>query len=319
MIEFNGPHSASKGCNDQASSPGILVDALMQMSPWKAQNEEWGFVVIEFGFYTGIIIGIFYYLILPVLKWMASLAEKAEAKKEREVMAARMASDRVAANIKHAASMLDPVFDPDLPGHARNMILGNAASHIDDCLRGRRMDGVVFIASLNSQFSGMMWRARKAVKIVDESMVKQRGLLDGIANKVILPRQVWEIARLLQVQSELANEQAEARRGVVSPELDAVLAPQRKALERSIHATAQRIIALEKYATQVQEADSALLAQEMLHRNDKYHDLLAMTDDTDAMRSLTQHADAVESTLSQSIRGAIAAGEALVIPDNFRN
>ncbi|MFC6087438.1 hypothetical protein [Sphaerisporangium aureirubrum] len=46
-----------------------------------------------------------------------------------------------------------------------------------------------------------------------------------------------------------------------------------------------------------------------------YRDLLAHTDDAMGMQGLIQHAASVENVLAQSVREAIATGQALAMPD----
>ena len=102
-------------------------------------------------------------------------------------------------------------------------------------------------------------------------------------------------------------------RGVVTPELMAVLEPQQEALRRSVAAVTARVESLERYAHRVQEADAALRARAALDNNDKYRALLAHTDDADAMRSLEASGDALEQTLAKSVREAIEAGQTLAL------
>ncbi|WP_182883900.1 hypothetical protein [Microbispora sp. H10949] len=172
----------------------------------------------------------------------------------------------------------------------------------------------VIPADLDFDALMLLERAGLAVRIVKASQVQQLGLLDGMANDLILPRQLWEIARMLRSQTSLRREQARALRGAVTPELLAVIKPQHMALQRSVQAVAKRVAELEMYARRVQEADAALRAQELLKSNDKYRDLLAHTDDLEGMRMLGVQAEATQETLARSVREAIAAGHILALP-----
>ncbi|WP_347591446.1 hypothetical protein [Acrocarpospora sp. B8E8] len=169
----------------------------------------------------------------------------------------------------------------------------------------------VIVAQLSKQAQRLLSRARTAADTVARSRAKQQGLLDAVANDVILPQQIWEIARLLQMQTHLQHEQREARQGVMTPELNAVLEPQQAALQRSIMTVTVRVEALEKYAYRVQETDAALRAREALQNNDKYRALLAHTDDTEGLTQLTAQANALERTVANNVRHAIEAGQTL--------
>ncbi|WP_203982392.1 hypothetical protein [Sphaerisporangium rufum] len=173
-------------------------------------------------------------------------------------------------------------------------------------------------ADLDAEAHSALFRAGQAVQEVYASRVHRTGLLDPVANDVVLPRQLWEIARLLRSHSILRAEQRQAAQGVVTPELRAVLDPQRAALARSVTAVERRVAMLEAYARRVQEADAALRAQDLLGGNDKYRALLARTDDMEGLRDLTLRADAVEGTLARSVQDAVAAGHTLAtLPDGL--
>ncbi|MFC5835795.1 hypothetical protein [Nonomuraea insulae] len=165
----------------------------------------------------------------------------------------------------------------------------------------------IFPAELDDPALDLVTRARRAIKEVSASRVHRLGLLDGIANDVVLPRRLWDVARLVRIQADLRAEQAEARAEVMTPELAAVLEPQQEALRRSVAAVTERVWELEMYAGRVRSADSALRASELQRSNDKYLDLLAQTGDTEGLRALTDQADA----LTASLREAIAAGQTL--------
>ncbi|MFI7135032.1 hypothetical protein ACIBQ1_55865 [Nonomuraea sp. NPDC050153] len=165
----------------------------------------------------------------------------------------------------------------------------------------------VFPAELDSQALTLLARARQAIMEVTGSRVNRLGLLDTVANDVVLPERLWHIARLLRTQTELRAEQAEARAEMMTPELAAVLEPQQEALRRSVAAVTERVWELEVYAGRVKAADSALRAQELQQSNDRYRDLLAQTGDAEGLRDLTEQAD----TLARSLREAVEAGQTL--------
>ncbi|MEV4173933.1 hypothetical protein [Nonomuraea sp. NPDC049709] len=165
----------------------------------------------------------------------------------------------------------------------------------------------VIPAELDDPALDLVARARKAIADVSASRVHRRGLLDVIANDIVLPERLWDVARLVRVQADLRAEQAEAMEEVMTPELAAVLEPQREALSRSVAAVTERVWELESYAARVRAADAALRASDLQKSNDRYVDLLAQTGDTDGLRALTAQAD----ILTRILREAITAGQTL--------
>jgi len=171
------------------------------------------------------------------------------------------------------------------------------------------------IADFDEPAWTLLTRARRAVKVVLASQVNAEGRLGDLANAQVLPRYMWEIAQTLREQTLLRAEQTAAVKGViVTPGLEAVLAPQRAALQRSADVTAEKVARLEDYARHVMRADAALRAHEQLGRNDRYRALLAQTGDESGLAELTGHADALRSALAQSVEEAIAAGRTLALP-----
>jgi hypothetical protein len=177
-------------------------------------------------------------------------------------------------------------------------------------LTRRYADRYVIPATLDPTGIGLLTRAWRAIEDVSRARVHRLGLLDAIANDVVLPERLWDIARLLRTQAALRAEQAEAMGELMTPELAAVLAPQKQALERSVAAVTERVWELEVYAGRVRAADSALRAHELQKSNDRYRDLLAQTGDTEGLRDLTDQAD----ILTTSLREAIEAGQTLESP-----
>ncbi|NJP92770.1 hypothetical protein HCN51_25490 [Nonomuraea sp. FMUSA5-5] len=217
---------------------------------------------------------------------------------------------RLARERDHVRRTVDFVADPGLTEEQRLTIIdsfvpGRGAS------RAPYRDRLVLVPELSPPARALLERARAAVMSVYTSQVMRRRLLDGLANEVLLPRQIWEIATLLRLQTSLHEEQERAMRGVVTPELMAVLEPQQEALRRSVASVTARVERLERYARRVQEADAALRAREALDNNDKYRDLLARTDDAEGLRDLEARGAALEETLAESVRVAIDAGRTL--------
>lgn len=168
-------------------------------------------------------------------------------------------------------------------------------------------------ADFDPESKELLTRAQLACRTVLEAEASKQGLLDTIDNAVTLPRVLWETAEMLRSQTVLRAEQRAARSGVVTPELAAVLAPQREALSRSVTAVKERIGRLETYARHVQEADAAFRARVLLESNDKYRELLAKTGDETALASLSERAKILEETLARSVQEAVDSGRTLAL------
>jgi hypothetical protein len=168
-------------------------------------------------------------------------------------------------------------------------------------------------ADFDAEAAGMLLRAQRSCQTVLDAEASRQGLLDTIDNAVTLPRVLWEIAETLRTQTVLRAEQRAARSGVVTPELAAVLAPQRDALNRSVSSVHERIGRLETYARHVQEADAAFRARAMLESNDKYRELLARTGDETALAGLSERAKILEETLARTVQEAVDSGRTLAL------
>ncbi|MEV0997985.1 hypothetical protein [Nonomuraea sp. NPDC050202] len=217
---------------------------------------------------------------------------------------------RLAKERDHVRRTVDFVADPALTEEQRLTVIDSFIPRLR-VSRAPFRDRLVLVPELSPPARALLERARRAVMSVYTSQVMRRRLLDGLANEALLPRQIWEIAMLLRVQTHLHQEQERAMRGLVTPELRAVLEPQQEALRRSVASVTARVEQLERYARRVQEADAALRAREALDNNDKYRALLAHTDDDEGMRDLETHGAALEETLARSVRVAIEAGQTL--------
>ncbi|RBQ15289.1 hypothetical protein DP939_36200 [Spongiactinospora rosea] len=193
----------------------------------------------------------------------------------------------------------------------------NDYDHFDDededeaSAREARLAGT---AGLDAEGHTLYGRAWRAVAVVQESRAGRMGLLDDVANDVVLPRRLTGILEVLWDQAALRAEQADAMREAMTPELRAVLGPQREALARSVRAVTRQVEDLEEYARRVQNADSALRAHDLLDSNQKYLDLLARTEDAEGVRDLTAQAADLEAALAQSLRDAVSAGRTLALP-----
>ncbi|RAY11972.1 hypothetical protein DPM19_26845 [Actinomadura craniellae] len=165
----------------------------------------------------------------------------------------------------------------------------------------------------------LMLRAQRAIAAVRESEVNRQGMLDSVDNAVTLPRQEWEIARVLARQARLRHEQDPFLSDTVPPEVQAAVSSLREKLEQSVRAVTRRIEALERYADHALAADEALRAHRQLEtlaeRAHEYDELVADTvrDDlaVSAIERLTAQGDELVRTLRGRLAEAAAAAAAL--------
>ncbi|WP_406674545.1 hypothetical protein WBK31_07695 [Nonomuraea sp. N2-4H] len=232
---------------------------------------------------------------------------------------------RLAGEREHVRRTVDFIADPDLTEQQRLAVIDALIPRVRR-VRDRQKDRYpdphedpftvryVIVSELSPPARALLERARRAVTSVYASRAMRLRLLDGPANEMLLPRQIWEIALLLRAQTRLWQEQERAMSGVVTPELRAVLEPQQEALRRSAAAVKARVERLERYARRVAEADAALRARDALAANHKYRALLARTDDAEGPAALEAQAEALEETLARSVREAAEAGHTLTMP-----
>ncbi|GAA1576630.1 hypothetical protein GCM10009678_69150 [Actinomadura kijaniata] len=195
---------------------------------------------------------------------------------------------------------LDPTSDSNLPRPLRAKLAGARAHH-------RRY---LRASDLDQPSQELMERTRQAIAVVLDAEVTRDGLLDEIANAVVLPDERWQIAELLHRQTVLRAKLDEYDRMADTPELDKALGPQLAALDQSVHEVTQRVETLERYADLVARADS-IRASERLGDDTAYLDLLAHTADTTAVASLTEHADLLGDHLAETIEAGLA-----IVPRN---
>lgn len=172
----------------------------------------------------------------------------------------------------------------------------------------------VLPSDLDREGQQLVVRARAAVRTVLESEVNRHGMLDTIANQIVFPQQIWEIAWMAHQQTVLRAEQRSVSRSEMTAVLAAVVGPQREAIERSAAEIGRRVELLEQYAQRVRAADSALVAQRMMARNDRYRDLLAQTHDRQGIQELADEAGRMATQLESSVHAAVEAGQALALP-----
>lgn len=186
---------------------------------------------------------------------------------------------------------------------------------------GRRHRGRYVTATMLEPLdAALLKRTVDATATVLRSRLDRDGLLDGIANRVILPRQAWETAETLTELTRLRREQAGARSGRVTERISAVLEPQEEALKVATRALARRISALEEYARRTEEAEEVYAEwrtlQDLADDGDAYHELLSRTvrDDLAAgeVGELAKRAGSLEASLRESVEQARLAGLTLI-------
>jgi hypothetical protein len=164
----------------------------------------------------------------------------------------------------------------------------------------------------------LLGRAQLGVETVIEAALTRRGLLDEMKNDVVLPEQLWDVAQMLREQTVLRARQRDVARGMVTAELEAVLGPQRRALDRSVEAIKRKVDLLDRYADRVRSADAALGAEAAIEDGDRYIELLARTEpvgDITVVQGFADEATALRATLARSIAAARDAGRTLAVPE----
>jgi hypothetical protein len=163
---------------------------------------------------------------------------------------------------------------------------------------------------------------QRAIDAVLSSEVYQAGLLAHAAQAADLRWHEWEVARSLVISRRLRAEYTDSMSARPGPQTAAVLTAHLRAVTVAQNATTRRIGELQRYASEVIAADSAIhdwrTAEQVARRNDRYLDLLARSEaDEHALAEitfLTQQAmrtrDAFEATLDQATQVA----QPLVLP-----
>jgi len=182
---------------------------------------------------------------------------------------------------------------------------------------------VIFPENLDETCRGLLRRAQRAIATILGSNVRAAGLLENPVQDELLGQHEWEIASTLRDITKFRFLLAENTRvSPAGPMTTDVLAAQRRAVELAQDATAARIAALERYATQVTAADDAdrdwQQAVGLSKLNDKYLDLVARTASDERAVSeitrLTQQLAAAARARQDRLRDADLAAEVLALP-----
>lgn len=160
-------------------------------------------------------------------------------------------------------------------------------------------------------------RARRAIRTVLNSRIGRAGLLDDVANAVMLPRQEWEIARTCAELNRI-----ERQISMVASKnagLSGLLDEQRRALEVSVEAVERRVAALEQYADRTKAANAAYREYEAIKQIEEIQtdiqELLARTarDDLAVAEIDRLSADTPLAELRRAVEAAKEAGLALTL------
>jgi len=174
----------------------------------------------------------------------------------------------------------------------------------------------VAVSFLPYDFRRLVERAHEAVQQVLDSEVVEAGLLDEIANRTVLPEEVWNIAEGLAMCTPLANELKRIRDLPKTPEAEALRGPRRKAVDKTVADATRRVHQLEAYAKKVARADAALAARALaaedrtrdLTADERYQNLMARTTDRTALTSLDADADILSICLKEALTSGRAIG-----------
>ncbi|EOR71417.1 hypothetical protein TM51_08021 [Thermobifida fusca TM51] len=180
-------------------------------------------------------------------------------------------------------------------------------------LRDRYRDHYVTADDLDEEAAALLARAQRAVATITSAHVVRDDILDVALNTAVLPRQLWETARALRSLTELRSRPTPSHGDDTTI---AMLLDDRKRALQAIHqSVADRVAALEDYATRVSEAEQAWQRVATLRRliaeQEELRDLLAATAaDEVAVRELaelTERARAAEAHLQNAAHQAAQA------------
>jgi hypothetical protein len=112
-------------------------------------------------------------------------------------------------------------------------------------------------ADFDARSRVLLRRAQEAIDEVTSSEVGRAGLLDQPAASAALAGQEWDIALALREQARLRARRGELAASGAGPVTAALLDRQDQAAHLADSSIASRVVALERYAAQVREADAA--------------------------------------------------------------
>jgi hypothetical protein len=221
-----------------------------------------------------------------------------------------------------------PVVDPALgEGKRRRLIRGSFARDpvglAEPQYQLRHRDQIVLPSALDRASRELLIRGQDAIGSALDSVTDDAMKSPDIVPESTLRRHEWQIAIALRDITDLRAEHEFNAAASAGPMTDSVLGPQRRALQLAQDAIAARIAALERYATEVVAARSALRdwqdALRISNLNDRYLDLVAHTAaDEHAVTEishLTDQATAAAQAVRESMRQVGLAAAALALSE----
>jgi hypothetical protein len=182
---------------------------------------------------------------------------------------------------------------------------------------------VIFPENLDETCQALLRRGQGAISIILGSHVRAAGLLGNPVDDTLLQQHEWEIAsKLREITSLRALLAANTPGALVGPMTADVLRAQQRAIEMAQEATTARILALERYASQIAAADQAdrdwQQATRLSKLNDKYLDLVARTASDDyaatEIAGLTEQLAAAARARNDRLHDADLAARVLILP-----
>ena len=167
-------------------------------------------------------------------------------------------------------------------------------------------------------------RASQAARAIRASEAVCLGLINSVEVAAVLPYHLWDIAERLALLSGPGRRQSAILRDldVSDPDVQVVLAPQRRAHELAVADIERRIGRLEQFAALAAGADAARkrrrALEELAELNADYQDLLVrLGDPENALTAAGRPADelrALAAEADDAVRLANEAGRALILP-----
>jgi hypothetical protein len=162
-------------------------------------------------------------------------------------------------------------------------------------------------ADFDARSRALLRRAQDAVDAVASSEVYRAGLIDEPAVSAALTEQEWDIALALREQARLRARRAEFSQGRPGAVTAALLDRQIEAARLAEDSVASRVAALERYVTEIREADAAYRdwqqAEALAELGRQHLDMLARTAADEhgiaEIEALSQHARAIRLALRE--------------------
>jgi hypothetical protein len=177
---------------------------------------------------------------------------------------------------------------------------------------------------LQGEYLALWLLTRQVAGIIVHSELVQRGLVDAVEVTTVLPYHLWDIAMRLALLSGPQHEQQKILRDLdpSDPMVEAILGPQRRALQLAVDDVAVRVKRLEEFARLVVEADNAMKRKRALEAlaqlNPAYEEVLAHLGDRENQLTVSGHvADEVRLVIAEAdgaVRRANEAGRSLALP-----